>query len=902
MRHAVFVLKTLVCAFALVLPSANGLLVAQTPAAAESGSISPDQSACRASKGIDLWRDSSQSPECRAAAMIRAMSLEEKMRQLSGSADKQQQERYGVPQLHASDGPNGMAMGPVPMPPGPMAIGITAFPNEIVLAASWDRALAVQYGKALGEEWRGKGSLEIIGPTLNLMRTWHWGRSAETYGEDPYLAGALATEEVKGIQSQHVAAMIKHFTGNNQDTDRIGHFPDYKGIDEAISEKALQEIYYGAWRPVVKNANPAAVMCAYNQINGTFACNNEPVQKQLRAWGLQGYIIPDAVFAMHDSAAAIRAGIDDVGPAPVLQNLLAKKSIDEATIDRMLFHVLVPIFRVGLYDDRSIGSASARVTTPEHVALSQSIIEQGAVLLKNRSRVLPLDAGKVKNIVLIGVAAGPQAIYGEQGPTVFVEKLSIPAEAIAKRAGAGTKVDYRNIGAGIRPLTNVPADVLTPESGSGHGLTAAYFKSGDRTGQPVLTRVDATVDFHQLPATELGQQIPSFSAPTMSWSARWAGTLLPPTTGDYVFSLHGGGTARLTLADRTIVELQKVNFQSTSFGAIHLEAGKPVKLVLEHSNDYAVMGSELQLGWYPPHPAEYDSALDAAAKADVAVVFAAEQLGEGMDKRALNLPGNQDALIEAVAARNPHTVVVLNTSTPVAMPWIDQVDAVLESWFPGQESGAGIAAVLFGDVEPGGRLPMTFPATENQGPGAVPEEYPGVNGVAHYNEGVLIGYRYYDQHQQTPLFPFGYGLSYTDFALGNLKVDRVAGAIAVQLTVKNTGARVGSDVVEVYVEEPSDAQEPPSQLKGFEKVSLQPGESRQITIQIPVDNLAVWSEGDHAWKLFAGSYRIKVGESSRNIALSAAFTLDEHGSTENLAVESASEETPHSVADRSTKK
>jgi beta-glucosidase len=894
-------LKTLVCAFALALLSANGFLVAQAPAVAEPGSISPDQSACKNSKGNDLWRDSSQSPECRAAAMIRAMSLEEKIRQLSGSADKQQQQRYGVPQLHAADGPNGMAMGPIPMPPAPVAIGVTAFPNQIVLAASWDRALAAKFGKALGEEWRGKGSLEIIGPTLNLMRTWHWGRSAETYGEDPFLAGALATEEVKGIQSQHVAAMIKHFTGNNQDTDRVGFFPDYKGIDEAISEKALQEIYYGAWRPVIKNANPAAVMCAYNQINGIFACNNEPVQKQLRAWGFKGYIIPDAVFAMHDPAAAIHAGIDDVGPAPLLQDLLAKKSIDEQTIDRMLYHVLVPIFRVGLYDDRSIGSASARVTTPEHVDLSQAMIEQGTVLLKNRDHVLPLDAGKTKNIVVIGVAAGPQAIYGEQGPTVFVEKLSVPAEAIATRAGSAIKVDYRNIGAGIRPLPNVPADVLTPESGSGHGLTAAYYKSGDRTGQPVLTRVDATVDFHQLPAAELGQQIPSFSAPTLSWSARWTGTLLPPATGDYVFSLHGAGTARLTLTDRTVVELQKVNFQTTSFGTVHLEAGKAVKLVLEHSNDYAVLGSLLQMGWYPPHPAEYESALEAAAKADVAIVFAGEQLGEGMDKRSLNLPGNQDALIEAVAARNPHTVVVLNTSTPVAMPWIDQVDAVLEVWYPGQESGAGIAAVLFGDADPGGRLPMTFPVAENQGPGAAPEEYPGVNGVAHYNEGVLIGYRYYDKHHQTPLFPFGHGLSYTDFVLSDLKVDRDAGDLIVQLMTKNTGARTGSDVVQVYVEEPSDAQEPPSQLKGFEKVSLLPGESREITIRIPVEELAAWSESEQAWKLFAGNYKIKVGESSRKIALSATFTLDAHGAIDNLAGEDASQARPSAVADSSTK-
>ena len=395
------------------------------------------------------------------------------------------------------------------------------------------------------------------------------------------------------------------------------------------------------------------------------------------------------------------------------------------------------------------------------------------------------------------------------------------------------------------------------------------------TGEPALTRTDTSVDIHGLPAPELGQATFSFGPPKLSWSARWTGTLTPPSTGDYIFSLDGAGTASLRIDGNTVVQLQKVNFRSTAFGAAHLTAGTPVKLVLEHSNDYALLGSALHLGWYPPHPGEMAAAMQAAKSADIAIVFAAEQLGEGMDKTSLPLPGNQDALIESVAAQNPHTVVVLNTSTPVAMPWLDKVDAALEAWYPGQESGAGIAAVLFGDADPAGRLPMTFPASPDQGPGAGADAYPGVNGKAEYKEGILVGYRWYDQHQQEPLFPFGFGLSYTNFQYSSLRLRRAGNSVSVTVTIKNTGNRTGSDVVQLYVAEPKCAQEPPSQLKGFEKVTLKARETRTVNLQIPLASLAGWSEKSNGWKLCKGTYDFKVGQSSRTILLRSSIALGE---------------------------
>ena len=792
------------------------------------------------------------------------MSLPEKLERLDSPPGAQA--GAGLLKVRAADGPNGIARGPFPGPPPPSALGVTAFPNEIVVASSWDRDMATEFGKALAEEWNGKGLSEIIGPTLNIMRTWHWGRSAETYGEDPFLTGEMASAEVSGIQSQHVIAMMKHFVANNQDWDRVGHFPDFTGINEIISERALHEIYYPGFRAAIEKSSAGAAMCSYNQINGTFACNNKDVLPELRSWGLVGDITPDAVFALHDPLKAINAGVDHLGFGLSFKALYDRGQINEVVIDRVLFDTIVPIFKVGVFDHPPTGAPANKVTTAEHIALSKRLIEEGSVLLKNKDHLLPITPDKVKTIALIGVAAGPDAITGEQGPMVYVEKLSVPADAIIQRAGSSMKVTYIKAGAGIRPLPVLRGDAI-------HGFTATYFRSGDLSGEPVATRVDPAVDFDHLPAPELGKEVFSFAPPTLSWSARWTGTLDPPVSGEYVFSVDGGGSTTLSIDGKPVVQQQKVNFTATALGTVHLDAGKPVSLVLEHSNDYALLGSQLHLGWFPPHQQEMADALKTAHAADVAVVFAGEQLGEGMDKQTLNLPGDQDALIEAVAAQNPHTVVVLNTSTPVAMPWLEKVGAVLETWYPGQESGAGTASLLFGDADPGGRLPMTFAADRGQGPATKTEEYPGVNGVAHYDEGIFVGYRWYDAHHQEPLFPFGFGLSYTDFQLGDLRLSRHGDTMNIELTVKNVGSRPGSDVVQVYVGEPAAVEEPPSQLKGFAKVSLQPNERKHVTIAVPVKALASWSEQDHKWELSAGNYEIKVGESSRDFRLHGRMSL-----------------------------
>lgn len=853
-----------------VLPATALLCLMLSPAAR---AAPPRIQDCKSPGAAEPWRDAHQTPECRAVELIHAMTLEDKVSHLGVSFGKPQADRFGVPLLHPNDGGNGYARGPIPGPTLASAMGVTAFPNEIALAATWDRQRASDFGKALGEEWRGKGSSEIIAPTLNLMRTWHWGRSAETFGEDPLLIGQMASAEIAALQKEHVIAMIKHFAGNNQDWDRIGHFPDFTGINEIISERALHEIYYPGFREAIQAGDAAGVMCAYNQINGKFACNNDKVLGELKNWRFVGAVTPDAIFALHDPLLALRAGVTYVGPAKMLKEMIASGQVTEGSIDNMLYDVLFPIFKLGIYDEPAPGNPTAQVSSSEHRDLSRRIIEEGAVLLKNKDHVLPILPDKVKSIAVIGMAAGPQAIVGELGPTVYVEKMSVPADAIVERAGSSMHVTYVSAGAGIRALPVLKGPVLHSSTGQEGGLTGSYFRSGDLSGRPVATRLDPAVDFNKLPADELGKQVLSFGPPTLSWSARWTGTLTPPVSGEYIFSLSGGGSATLTIDGKEVVNQQRVNFTATALGTIQLEGGKPVSLVLEHSNDYAVLGSDLHLGWLPPQPEKMAEALRAAHSADVAIVFAGEQLGEGMDKQTLNLPGDQDRLIDAVAAQNRHTIVVLNTCTPVAMPWLDHVAAVLETWYPGQESGGGIAALIFGDADPGGRLPMTFPASAEQGPATRREEYPGVNGVANFDEGLLVGYRWFDAHQQKPLFPFGFGLSYTDFSFRDLKLTLDGQTVNVSVWIKNVGSRQGSEVVQVYLGAPREADEPPSQLKGFTKVNLQPGEQKQLTIAVPVRSLSSWSEKEHTWRLSAGTYEFKVGESSRDLRLRGQLQL-----------------------------
>ncbi|HEV2703718.1 MAG TPA: glycoside hydrolase family 3 C-terminal domain-containing protein [Steroidobacteraceae bacterium] len=785
--------------------------------------------------------------------------------------------KLGLPPIGgASDGPNGIAdlSSLFGQPTGERSRHVTAFPNVIALGASWDRELARRFGAALGEEFRGKGLTADLGPTLNLIRTWHGGRSAETYGEDPYLIGELAVPEIAAIQSRGVIVTMKHFAANNQEFARVGTFPDNAGVDEHISDKALEEVFLPHFKAAVQRAHVGSVMCAYNQVNAMFSCDNAALLAHLRSWGFDGVIVPDASFAQRDAVAAARAGMDAAAPAAAVEAAITRSEVDPHFFDYKVYRTLVTRFRLGLYERGAVGRAAAVVSTPEHQALAREIAASGAVLLKNTG-VLPF--GKLRSLAVIGADAGPEAVVMESGsPNVHIDQLDVPLDAIRTRAGAAVQVGYERGSVGVRALGAVPAAVLQPPSHQGQGLEGTYFGTPFYWSK-VATRVDATIQVGADPgvpepaAGTLGKR--EFPRGRGPWSVSWQGWLLPPATGRYAFSLSGAGSAQLFIDDKLVTAIRRADFPMTTVGVMDLKTGRPHSILIRYDTASAVLGAGMRLGWQPPD-SRLERAVELAQHSDAAVVFVGEQLGEGGDKQELGLPGDQDALIEAVAAANPRTVVVLHTSTAVAMPWATQVAGIVEAWYPGQAAGASIAAVLFGDVNPSGHLPVTFPRDATQGPATHWWEYPGDGRDVDYSEGVLVGYRWYDAHAQEPLFAFGHGLSYTTFSFSDLKITGTGAGRQVTVRLQNTGPRAGAEVLQLYVGMPEAAGEPPRLLKGFQKVMLKPGESRVVSMDLPDASLEVFDADRAQWALLEGSYRVMVGASSRDIRQEGAFNIE----------------------------
>jgi beta-glucosidase len=438
-------------------------------------------------------------------------------------------------------------------------------------------------------------------------------------------------------------------------------------------------------------------------------------------------------------------------------------------------------------------------------------------------------------------------------------------QGITARAGSDVDVKYAPGTAGTQEPPVIDTATLTPASGTGHGLDAEYFTSTDLSGTPSITRVDPTVQVTSSP--------PGF--PTF-WSARWTGTFTPTVSGLQRFSFNARGSARLYINDKLVLSTA----DQLNIAAVDLPAGQPASIRVEYIAKPGFAGlfpPSLRLGWSPPDPAQWQAAIDAAKTSNVAVVFVNDIRTEGADLQSLSLPGDQNQLIDAVAAVNRHTVVVLDTGGPALTPWRDQVAGLLEAWYPGQENGDAIASVLFGDTNPSGRLPVTFPASDDQGPLTTPERFPGTNDTVRYEEGIFVGYRYYDANGQDPAFPFGHGLSYTTFSYGHLhaaNLHRGAKSARVKLLVRNTGPRRGTEVVQVYNGHlPTAVETEPRQLAGFATVTLKPGKQQYVTARIDRRALSYWDTDADEWVTPAGEVPVYVGSSSRDIRLSGQLTV-----------------------------
>jgi beta-glucosidase len=849
-----------------------------------------------------------------AEALLATLTLDQKLSLLVGQSkpqgDTHQSAGYLPPLTtgdavvlraqYLCDGPNGVGNGNT---------GVTQLPTAISVAASWDVDLAQRYGDAAGNEWQRKGCSFALAPGMNLIRTPYGGRSAEYYSEDPYLAGRIGAATVAGIQGQHVVATVKHYAANNQEIAR-------SSVDVIASERTLRELYLPAFETSIRDGHAGAVMCAYNKVNGAYACDDPWLLTDVLrgGWDFQGLVMTDW-GAAHGTVSGVKAGLElEMGSSryftpAALTAALDAGDITEADIDAMVLHHLAALYRVG--------AVAPIPATPEgdvsHPDLALEVAQAAAVLLKNAGGALPLDpADAGLRIAVIGPAAREFSQTAMPGSGYVIPSAAVVqvADAIQARTAGQVTTVRGSFGTGVMPLMaaadeTIPyfdwstfspatlqvtknATVTTTPGGAEAGFAVRY---RDADGN-ALHALDATVVditqgtdtlfplyhyFHAWP-----QGLPA------GFGAVFTGTLtLAPEEADaYTFNVTGRGHAELVVDGTTVGVLDERWLDaSRTFPAVTLAAGAhSVELRFDASGWTYLPGT-----FGPRSPAvslglsrgdEIAQAVAAAAAADVAVVVVSDRESEETDHIA-TLPADQDALVARVAAASKKTVVVLQTGSGLVLPWVDQVDAIVEGWYGGQRAGEAMAGVLFGDVNPSGRTVVTFPASMAQWYAQSQSEFPGTvlpaGGLTvAYDEGLLVGYRWFDQTQQAPRFPFGHGLSYTTFAYDRLETSADSGdgtALRVQVRVTNTGARAGAEVAQLYVGFPPWAGEPPRQLKGFQKVTLAPGKSATVSFDLDARSFSIWSEAEGAWVIPPGPFQLMVGSSSRDLRAARTYTV-----------------------------
>jgi beta-glucosidase len=777
------------------------------------------------------WVDSQAPISARVADVIDHMSLDDEITMVEGhgTAPPNPYVFYMpgipslcIPQLGEEDGPAGVA---------DQLTDVTQLPAGVGLAATFDPALARRYGQVIGSEELGKGAAVNLGPTVNIDRDPRWGRSFETFTEDPFLNTALTVSEIKGVQSTGEMSQVKHFAAYNQETNR-----NTPQDDVIATTRVLREIYEPAFQAAVENADVASVMCSYSTINGNFACENNTLLnttlKQL--WGFQGFVTSDYA-ALHDTSGAVD-GTDQEQPfsdffGPTLEQEVQNGTVPRAVLNTMVSRMLTEMFRFGIIDHPPTGTPSDPVTSPAHVAVATSVADQSTTLLKNRGQTLPLSAGHAGTVAVIGPSASASPTYGGGGSAFVIPSSTVsPLQGLEAAAGHGTHLLYQQGLPTDESLPAVPSSALSP----------AY-------------------------------------APT-PFGGSYTGTLPAPETGTYVLAIENPcgcyTPTYLSLNGRQILD-------DPSTPPVHVYS-VAVDLVQGQTYTLSISGDSDELLWGTPSALEpgIDDAVAAAKSSDTAVVVVSDDTeSEATDRLSLNLPSAQDELISRVAAVNPHTVVVVNAGAPVVMPWLSQVAAVLDAWYPGEVSGTSLARVLFGRVDPGGHLPVTFPTGLSQVPASTPAQWPGVNGQVQYSEGLDVGYRWYDAQNLTPLFPFGYGLSYTKFAFSGLRVTgrprNGVSDVQVSATVTNIGGRAGSDVAQLYLADPPAAGEPPRQLVGFERVNLAPGQSTRVHFTVTPRDTWWWDEGANGWNQSTGHYGLFAGDSSAlaDLPLQSGFDL-----------------------------
>jgi beta-glucosidase len=757
---------------------------------------------------------------------------------------------------------------------GLVANGTTSFPQAIGLAATWNPDLVHTVATAIAKETRSRGVRQVLSPVINVVRDARWGRVEETYGEDPLITAKIGVAFVKGFEENGVVTTPKHYVANVWDGGR-----DSNAVE--ISERSVREIYMAPFKAVFQEGGARSVMAAYNSLNG-LPCSSSRwlLTDVLRGeWGFGGFVVSDygsvgGILGAHHTAGseketaaqALNAGMDMELPGVYIYGTPLTQAVDEGLIsmkvlDEAVSRVLRVKFELGLFDDPLADPAEAEsiVNCQEHRDLALEAGRQAIVLLRNQNSVLPLkkDLGTVAVIGSIAKGSMPLGDYsGSPGRTVSV------LEGMEQKL-PGARVLYAK-GCEVRQsqaLPAIPSSALTPEGGKEgeHGLRGEYFANRGFEGEPALVRTDEKIEF------DWGDGSPDPAVPADDFSVRWTGYLTAPETGDYQIAGTSDDGIRVYIDGRLVFEFWSERAPATTLGTVHLEGGKKVAIKVEYYERGG--GAVVALGWTKPDWTDRDieEAAAIARKADAAIIVAGIIEGEGQDRAYLDLPGKQEQLIKQVAATGTPTVVVILAGAPVTMEnWLNDVGAIVDAWYPGQEGGTAIADVLFGDYNPGGRLPMTFPRYVGQVP-------------LYYNpEPTGRGFDYIDLTGR-PRFPFGFGLSYTEFRYSDLKITPEKGkpgtTFEVSFDLENAGELAGDEVPQLYIRDVvSSVVRPIKELKAFTRVTLQPGEKKRIAFTLGRDDLSFL---DIHMKpvVELGMIEVYVGPSSDNIALRGTIEI-----------------------------
>lgn len=810
-------------------------------------------------------------------ALLQQLTLFEKISLLSGrdSWNTVSIPRLNIPSLTMTDGPHG-ARTSQPDAGRSISSPTTAFPTGVSMASTWNPTLIEETGQALAEETLAAGCDILLGPCVNIVRTPIAGRNFESYSEDPFLAGQIGAAYVRGLQSRGVGALLKHYALNNQEIERG------RGSSE-VDERTMREIYLAQFETIVKESQPWTVMCSYNRINGVYASQHHHLLNEIlkEEWGFEGAVISDW-GANHTIFESVQGGLDIEmpGPAkyygPLLLEAVNNWQIELADIDRAARRVLRMLVRSGrMQSPRPKGS----MNTKQHQLLAQRVAEEAITLLKNDRQVLPIQPEKVKTIAVIGPAASELSISG--GGSAFTEPpyRSSPLAALKEKLDDRVEIRYEQGGDNFTQLPVLKASYCRPACGKGPGLCGEYFKSPDLSGSPLVERVDPRIDYWWFNSGTVGGLKDAFAI-------RWSGALKVPESGRYTFLINHTARVKLWLDGELLInssaEIGPGCTQIVSPQAvIDLESQNEHDLRVELAQDGPADMTHIRLSFAatPEHDTRIERAATLAREADLALVFVGDTEAfetEGWDRPDLKLPARQNELVQAVAQANPNTVVILNTGAPVEIPWIDQVAGLLQVFFPGLEGGRAVARVLCGEVNPSGKLTVTYPRRFEDTSSYVNLSYDGAREVR-YGEGIFVGYRHFDYANIAPLFPFGFGLSYTTFAYSDLHVPaevHPGESFDVSLRITNTGTLSGQEVVQLYVGDIlSCVVRPPKELKGFTKVDLQPGQSQILHFTLDSRALSFYDVLAHTWKAEPGEFMISVGASSRDIRLQRTIML-----------------------------